>query len=205
MTMILTERNSTHGSYQLNAEISQSLKAVCQGLGHWEDLPDDVRESIDMICLKLSRILSGKHDHADHWVDISGYSSLILKQIKGEELQGTLYYLATPYSKYRFGLEAAFKEAAILQARLVKYGLDVYSPIVSSHPIAIHGSIDPLDHSFWLPFNQPMMDRCEALLVAHMEGWEDSRGIKHEIDDFTKRGRQIFDINIETLEMTRRA
>jgi hypothetical protein len=38
----------------------------------------DVRhkEALDMIALKLSRILSGQANFKDHWLDLSGYSLL---------------------------------------------------------------------------------------------------------------------------------
>ena len=34
------------------------------------------REAVDMICLKLSRIISGQSHFRDHWDDIAGYARL---------------------------------------------------------------------------------------------------------------------------------
>jgi hypothetical protein len=34
------------------------------------------REALDMIALKLSRILSGQANFKDHWDDIAGYAKL---------------------------------------------------------------------------------------------------------------------------------
>lgn len=48
-------------------------------------------------------------------------------------------YLATPYSKFEGGLEAAFRAAAEVAAKLVRQGESVYSPICHTHPIAIYG------------------------------------------------------------------
>ena len=115
-----------------------------------------------------------------------------------------LCYLATPYSKWVPGLEDAFVQAAILAARLLTTGLKVYSPIAHTHPLAIYGNLDPLDHSIWLPFDEAMMHASDVLLVAHMDGWRESQGVAHEIDFFDREGKPIFDLNPQTLVMARR-
>lgn len=111
-----------------------------------------------------------------------------------------LYYLATPYSKYPKGLEHAFRDAARLTARLLVEGLKVYSPIAHTHPIAIHGGLDPLAHDVWLPFDEAIMAKADALLVAHMEGWNDSFGIAHEIGVFKQADKPIYHLFLEPLE-----
>lgn len=113
-----------------------------------------------------------------------------------------LYYLATPYSKYRGGIEVAFRHAAELAANLLKAGHKVYSPIAHTHPLAVYGELDPLDHSIWLPFDEAMMRVCDSLLVAHMDGWKESKGVLHEIAHFTKAGKPIFDLDPVTLAIT---
>lgn len=117
-----------------------------------------------------------------------------------------LCYLATPYTKYMGGdIERAFIDAAKLAAELLASGLRVYSPIAHTHPLAIHGNLDPLDHSIWLPFDEAMMDAADCLIVAHMDGWEVSYGIAHEVEFFRKAGKPIFDLDPVTMEMTKRS
>lgn len=115
--------------------------------------------------------------------------------------QYPLIYLATPYSKYPQGLEAAFRDTAALTARLLVRGLKVYSPIAHTHPIAIHGGADPLDHSIWLPFDRAIMDKADALLVAKMETWEQSKGIHYEIDVFKQAGKPIYYLDPAAMEV----
>lgn len=103
-----------------------------------------------------------------------------------------LVYLATPYSKYPAGPVVAFERAAALAARCLTAGIKVYSPITHTHPIAIHGGLDPLDHKIWLAFDEAMMDAAETLLVAKMAGWQESSGIVHEIEFFRSCGKPIF-------------
>ena len=115
-----------------------------------------------------------------------------------------LAYLATPYSKYEAGLDAAFVDASKLSARLMPTGVKIYSPIVHCHPMAIHGGLNPLDHALWLPFDEVMMAKADILIVAHMQGWEESYGIAHEIAVFTRAQKPIFDLDIQTLTMVQR-
>ena len=102
-----------------------------------------------------------------------------------------LCYLATPYSKYEPGIHMAFVEASIFAARLLQHGIKVYSPIAHTHPLAIYGNIDPSDHNIWMPFDEAMMTASEALLVAMMDGWQESKGITHEINFFKNANKPI--------------
>ena len=107
---------------------------------------------------------------------------------------GKLAYLATPYSKYPKGKAIAFIDACVLTARLLRAGVNAYSPIAHAHPIAVYGLICPLDHNFWLPFDELMLDRCDSLIVAHLDGWDQSYGIAHEIKYFERAGKPIYDL-----------
>lgn len=93
-----------------------------------------------------------------------------------------IYYLATPYTDFDQGHEQAFIAACRAAAVLMKQGMFVYSPIAHSHPIAVHGGLDPIDHKFWLNQDKAMLEDCVALLVVMMPGWRESRGIRAEIE-----------------------
>jgi hypothetical protein len=41
------------------------------------------REALDMILHKISRICTGDPTFKDHWVDIVGYATLVIKDIEG--------------------------------------------------------------------------------------------------------------------------
>lgn len=112
-----------------------------------------------------------------------------------------MVYLATPYTKYAKGLDAAWKDACSVAARLLIEGVRVYSPIAHCHGLAIHGNptILPSAHSIWLPFDEAMMLLTDCLLVAKLDGWDKSKGVTHEIEFFQKRGRPIYYIEPQTL------
>lgn len=122
------------------------------------------------------------------------------------ELQrANLCYLASPYTKFRGGdIEAAFIEASKIAAKLLLAGIKIYSPIAHTHPIAVHGGLDPLDLSIWLPFDEAMMSAASVLIVARMDGWDTSKGVAHEIEFFETRGKPIYDLNPETMVMAKR-
>lgn len=103
-----------------------------------------------------------------------------------------LVYVATPYSKYPAGMERAFAKAARIAGRLIEKGIKVYCPIAHSHPIASYAYMDPLDYGIWLPLNDAIMNRCDALAVVLMETWELSFGIGYEVDFFDKLGKPVF-------------
>lgn len=103
----------------------------------------------------------------------------------------TYYYLATPYSKFTDGIEAAFRAAAEQAALFVRAGVPVYSPIAHTHPVAIYGGLDPLDHKVWLPADAPFMQAAKALVVCQLDGWDVSYGISEEVKAFRAAGKPV--------------
>ena len=73
---LLQEREKTHGSFAKNANISQQLKDIFRMNLDYRKIHPVHREALDMIALKLSRILSGQGNDKDHWDDIAGYAKL---------------------------------------------------------------------------------------------------------------------------------
>jgi len=101
------------------------------------------------------------------------------------------YYLASPYSKFATGIEQAWIDVCKQAAILIEAGIPVYSPIAHTHPIAVHGGIDPYAHAIWLPADLPLMQGAKGLIICMMQGWEESYGISEEIKEFEKAGKQI--------------
>ena len=73
---LISERHATHGNFADNARISQNLKAMLHGEDAWNGLEPHQQEALDMICTKISRIMSGRHSYLDHWDDVAGYARL---------------------------------------------------------------------------------------------------------------------------------
>ena len=49
---------------------------------NWGTLPDNMKETLEMIAHKAGRILNGDPLYDDSWIDIIGYTQLILDDIK---------------------------------------------------------------------------------------------------------------------------
>lgn len=110
-------------------------------------------------------------------------------------------YLATPYSKYPKGLDAAYDDACRLLARLLERDCDVFCPIAHGHGACIHGGLKALDGKFWTEIDQKHLDRAEVLLIAELPGWQESIGVQYEKDFFEEVGRPVYYINPMTLEV----
>ncbi len=98
-----------------------------------------------------------------------------------------LIYLASPYSKYPYGIDEAFHDICLVTGRLIMKGLNVFSPIAHTHPIAKSCNADPFDYKLWQPSDDAVLDRCDAMLVVKMSGWELSTGVEYEMNRFTKK------------------
>ena len=90
------------------------------------------------------------------------------------------WYLASPYSKYEEGLEAAFRHVCIARGALTRIGLSVYSPIAETHSVALYSGLDPLAHDLWMQDDAPKMHHACGLIVYKMPGWHISRGVGQE-------------------------
>lgn len=106
------------------------------------------------------------------------------------------YYLASPYSKYPDGIDAAFIEVCRAAGYLVSRGVRVYCPIAHTHPIAIHSNQDPLDHEIWVPLDRPLMGGAVGLVVYEMDTWRDSYGIALEVHHFHRVGKPIYGMEV---------
>jgi hypothetical protein len=77
----LAQRQDTYGDYRDVSLMAQELKRVVRTRGGWHDLSPPMQESLDMICNKMARILNGNPYYADSWHDISGYATLVVKEL----------------------------------------------------------------------------------------------------------------------------
>ena len=100
-------------------------------------------------------------------------------------------YLATPHTDPDKRVEAAREtEANKIAAFLAELGLRFFSPISHSAPLIRAGA--DLEHAEWLLLDQPLLANAGALIVVCFPGWQDSAGIKQEIEFMRTIGRPIF-------------
>ncbi len=69
-----------------DAAICQQLKEVMFREPGWARLLPDQRQALEMIQVKVARILNGDPNWEDSWQDISGYATLVLNRLKEDRL-----------------------------------------------------------------------------------------------------------------------
>lgn len=84
ITEVLAERGSRYGSFSRHAAITQCLKDDMKNSPNWVSLTDSQREALEMVAHKIGRILNGDPNYLDSWVDIVGYTQLIVDQLNGK-------------------------------------------------------------------------------------------------------------------------
>ena len=78
---VLADREKGYGKFEDLATISQALKGAFRAWPNWERLMQDQREALDMIAVKIGRIMNGNPHYADSWVDIAGYATLVAERL----------------------------------------------------------------------------------------------------------------------------
>lgn len=78
------ERKSTHGDWMAQSATGVALDLAAQAGTGYAALAPHQRKAVDMILVKVSRIVSGDPSHADHWDDIAGYAFLGKSGHKGD-------------------------------------------------------------------------------------------------------------------------
>ncbi len=79
---LLAARGARYGAFRVNAAISQALKAQMRATPNWANLAPDMKEALEMVAHKISRILAGDPNYDDSWVDIAGYATRVADRLR---------------------------------------------------------------------------------------------------------------------------
>ena len=82
---ILQERGKNYGEFKGHAALTQALKSsFIINAANYYKLSSSMKEAIEMIFHKLGRIGNGDPKYLDSWVDIVGYTQLVVDELKEE-------------------------------------------------------------------------------------------------------------------------
>lgn len=81
---ILNERGKTHGDWEEQSRVSQTLKAVMRDQPGWCKLNYMQKETLEMEAVKISRILVGDPNNPDNWFDGAGYFKITFDRMNKE-------------------------------------------------------------------------------------------------------------------------
>ncbi len=103
-----------------------------------------------------------------------------------------LTYLCSPYTHTHPAIrEQRYEQAAKAAAQLMREGRLVYSPIVHGHPLTVADPELPSDFDFWMRHCYAMLRVCEQIIVLKLDGWEQSVGVRAEMEFALKAGIRI--------------
>ena len=91
-------------------------------------------------------------------------------------------YLANPYShENKNVVENRYLKTATKCAELISQGLVVISPIFYGHNLLNYKEM-PSDWEFWKNFCESFLIKSDELWVYMIDGWDQSTGVKGEIE-----------------------
>ena len=82
---LLDKRAEQYGSFMASAETAIKIKGAIHGAIARHDVhlfPDQIL-ALDMIAVKISRIVNGNASYKDSWIDIAGYAKLVADRLEG--------------------------------------------------------------------------------------------------------------------------
>jgi len=104
-----------------------------------------------------------------------------------------IIYIAVPYSHEDPDIqEWRYERVTEATGCLIKKNLGVfYSPITHTHPIN-EGKHGPITHKLWVEEHDlPFLRKCSKLLVLMLPKWEESVGVRKEMNEATALGIPI--------------
>jgi len=101
-----------------------------------------------------------------------------------------LIYLASPYSRFKYGTISACDTVTAKAAELMLKGHKIFCPITHSHYIE-KSMPARQDGDWWLEQDFAVLRHCDELWVYKMPGWEDSYGVAEEIKFANKNNIEV--------------
>lgn len=93
-----------------------------------------------------------------------------------------LIYIASPYTNKDYTkLVENYLTVTKYAAKLVEEGCVVISPITLGHTLCSFRKL-PINFEFWENFCLTILSKCDEMIVYKINSWENSVGIKEEIE-----------------------
>lgn len=99
-----------------------------------------------------------------------------------------MIYLSIPYTGCE---DSSFRVSCVALEKLIRAGNTAISTVVCGHAMERQNRITKSDHDLWLGYDLKLLHYCDTLAVITLDGWEDSAGVKAEIDEAERLGVPI--------------
>ena len=125
--------------------------------------------------------------------DIAELKAEGAKRMTDRDLRTKFYYLATPYMDADpFVRQRRFEQAKRAAEDAIRRGLVAWSPIASSHPMALNGIVPPQG---WYQWDLNLLETIDpdrlVVAVVKIPGWDKSHGVQLEIQWAEHHGVQV--------------
>lgn len=106
--------------------------------------------------------------------------------------KGGFYYLASPYTNddpkvVEMRVELAHQYYSLFTS----HGLHIHNATYESHRAARTWKL-PTHYQFWLEHNSAFIRPCAGIIIAEIDGWDQSKGVKSEIEEGRSLGKWIY-------------
>lgn len=81
---ILEDRGSRYGDFGVQAQTAQAIRKSFHLSPNWNTIPPYMREGLDLVATKISRMLCGDPMYMDNVIDILGYMTLVKTEMEKE-------------------------------------------------------------------------------------------------------------------------
>lgn len=103
-----------------------------------------------------------------------------------------VYYLASPYSHPDPVIkEMRYTIVTAIGAALSLAGFLTIEPIGASHPVAKTFKL-PTGYEFWKRRDRALISHSDGVIVAMMDGWQESVGVTDEIQFAESIGKPVY-------------
>lgn len=122
------------------------------------------------------------------------------KELQALANKSGYWYLASPYSKWE-DLDLASNLVAHYQARIMGMGVIAMSPIPGSHAVTVQGPFAGDWHT-WAQLDEALIANplCKGMLIAGMDGWDESVGVTAERGICLKHEKTVYLLDAELLD-----
>ena len=111
----------------------------------------------------------------------------------------SLFYLASPFtSKNTKEEEQRLEEINQIGGILTLNKVHCILPISSSYALGKTMKL-PSSFDFWKDLDLLYVEKCDAVIVANMDGWKISIGVQAEIKHAKKLGKPVYLLNVQKL------
>ncbi len=128
------------------------------------------------------------------YVDENGKTTILKNRYGANGVvkkESKMIYIAAPYSHIdKDVINFRVKKVCEYSAELLKNKQSCISPITTGTGILAQTEL-PTDFEFWQHLSYDLIDVCGEIHVLMLDEWEESKGVKAEIEYATKKGLKI--------------